>query len=65
MKAMKNQFVFDNNIGSTLSLLTAWGKGVFKLIFSSSATVYNDNQPMPLKEKSSTEAQNTVPPNTS
>ena len=29
-------------------------KRVFKLIFSSSATVYNDNQPMPLKEKSST-----------
>ena len=44
---------FDNNIGSTLSLIECMRESqVFKLIFSSSATVYNDNQAMPLKEKS-------------
>ncbi len=44
---------FDNNIGSTLSLLECMSENkVFKLIFSSSATVYNDKQRLPLKENS-------------
>ena len=42
---------FDNNIGSTLSLLECMSENnVFKLIFSSSAAVYNDKQPLPLRE---------------
>jgi UDP-glucose 4-epimerase len=42
---------FNNNIGSTLSLLECMKENnVFKLIFSSSATVYNDKQPLPIKE---------------
>ena len=41
----------DNNIGSTLSLLECMKENnIFKLIFSSSAAVYNDKQPLPLKE---------------
>ncbi len=44
---------FDNNIGSTLSLLECMSENkVYKLIFSSSATVYNDKQRLPLKENS-------------
>ncbi len=44
---------FDNNIVSTLSLIECMQKsGVFKLIFSSSANVYNDTQKLPLKESS-------------
>lgn len=46
-------FYFDNNIMSTLSLLECMeDSGVFKIIFSSSAIVYNDAQPLPLKETS-------------
>ena len=46
---------FDNNIGSTLSLLECMkNSNVFKLIFSSSATVYDDNQLLPLKETDKT-----------
>ncbi len=46
-------YYFDNNIGSTLSLLECMQeKKIFKLIFSSSATVYNPDQPVPLKETS-------------
>lgn len=42
---------FNNNIGSTLSLLDCMKENnVFKLIFSSSATVYNEGQPLPFKE---------------
>ena len=42
---------FDNNIGSTLSLLERMREnGVFKIIFSSSATVYNDGHSLFLKE---------------
>jgi UDP-glucose 4-epimerase len=42
---------FENNIGSTLSLLECMlNNKVFKIIFSSSATVYNDNQILPFKE---------------
>ncbi len=44
---------FNNNIGSVLSLLDCMKENsVFKIIFSSSATVYNDNQALPLKETS-------------
>ena len=46
---------FSNNIGSTLSLLECMKENnLFKIIFSSSATVYNDNQSLPLKENSET-----------
>ena len=42
---------FDNNIGSTLSLLDCMReRNVFKIIFSSSANVYNHGQSLPLKE---------------
>jgi UDP-glucose 4-epimerase len=44
---------FDNNIISTLSLLQCMQeKKIFKLIFSSSATVYNLDEAVPLKETS-------------
>lgn len=44
---------FNNNIISTLSLLESMEDSrVFKLIFSSSANVYNDIQKLPLKETS-------------
>ena len=46
---------YDNNIRSTLSLLECMERSdVFKLIFSSSAAVYDDNQLPPLKEKDKT-----------
>ena len=42
---------FENNIGSSLALLEAMDKfEIQKLIFSSSATVYGDQHPSPLKE---------------
>ena len=42
---------FNNNIGSTLSLLECMQESsIFKLIFSSSAAVYDDKQSLPLKE---------------
>lgn len=42
---------YNNNIVSTLSLLESMSENnVFKLIFSSSASVYDDNQPLPFKE---------------
>ena len=48
-------YYFDNNIGSTLSLLECMKENnVFKLIFSSSANVYDDKQLLPLKENSKT-----------
>ncbi len=41
---------FDNNVGSTLSLLACMEENnIFKIIFSSSATVYNENSSI-LKE---------------
>jgi UDP-glucose 4-epimerase len=44
---------FDNNIQSTLSLLECMQENkAYKLIFSSSATVYNDTEPSPLIETS-------------
>jgi UDP-glucose 4-epimerase len=46
-------YYFDNNIGSTLSLLECMqNHRIHKLIFSSSATIYNDYQPLPYKESS-------------
>jgi UDP-glucose 4-epimerase len=46
---------FDNNLGSTLNLLDCMQEyNVFNLIFSSSATVYNHNEPLPWKETSKT-----------
>ncbi len=42
---------FYNNIGSTLSLIDCMRESkVFKIIFSSSANVYNHEQSLPLKE---------------
>jgi UDP-glucose 4-epimerase len=42
---------FDNNIGATLSLLECMEQyKIYNLIFSSSATVYNETQSTPLKE---------------
>jgi len=42
---------FDNNIGSTLSLLECMQeKKIFNLIFSSSATVYDPNQSFAIRE---------------
>jgi len=50
--AMPKEY-YDNNINSTLNLCAAMKKhGVKKLIFSSSATVYRGDNPMPLKEDS-------------
>ena len=44
-------FYFNNNIGSLLSLIDCMkNNNVFKIIFSSSATVYDYNQNLPLKE---------------
>ena len=44
---------YQNNIGSTLALCGAMRRaGVKKLVFSSSATVYRSDAPMPLKESS-------------
>ena len=42
---------FDNNIGGTISLIQAMQRaGVFKLVFSSSATVYDESNASPLNE---------------
>jgi len=46
---------YDNNLNSTLALTRAMDKaGVKKIIFSSSATVYNGENEMPLREDSRT-----------
>lgn len=42
---------FENNIGSTLSLLETMNENkVYKIIFSSSCTVYNENEKLPWHE---------------
>ena len=42
---------YDNNLGSTLSLLTVMNEyNVKKIVFSSSATVYGDPESLPIKE---------------
>ncbi len=44
---------FDNNVGSTLSLLQAMDRaGVRRIVFSSSATVYGDPDTVPIPETS-------------
>lgn len=46
-------YYFNNNVISTLSLLECMQKNkVHNLIFSSSATIYNDLQPLPYRESS-------------
>jgi UDP-glucose 4-epimerase len=47
------------NLGSTLSLLAAMGRhGVRRIVFSSSATVYGEHAPVPMKEEFPTSANN-------
>ncbi len=42
---------YDNNVGGTISLLKAMqAQGVWRLVFSSSATVYGEPQSLPLDE---------------
>ena len=44
---------FDNNVGSTLTLLQAMDRaGVRRIVFSSSATVYGDPEEVPITENS-------------
>jgi UDP-glucose 4-epimerase len=48
---------YRNNLGSTFSLLAAMGRhGVHKVVFSSSATVYGESAPVPMKEDFPTSA---------
>ena len=50
---------YENNLGSTFSLVRAMGRhGVTKLVFSSSATVYGANAQVPMKEDFPTSATN-------
>ncbi len=51
----KPRLYYDNNLGSTLVLTKVMERfGVKRLIFSSSATVYSQNNTMPLTESSNT-----------
>ncbi|MTB71093.1 UDP-glucose 4-epimerase GalE [Arsenicicoccus cauae] len=50
---------YENNLGSTFSLVRAMQRhGVKKLVFSSSATVYGEDAPVPMKEDFPTSATN-------
>jgi len=50
---------YRNNLGSTFSLLAAMSRhGVGRVVFSSSATVYGENAPVPMKEDFPTSATN-------
>ena len=50
---------YGNNLGSTLSLLAAMSRhGVRTIVFSSSATVYGAEAPVPMKEDFPTSATN-------
>jgi len=50
---------YDNNVNGTLVLLQAMQRaGVFKLVFSSSATVYGDPEEVPIREDFPTSATN-------
>jgi UDP-glucose 4-epimerase len=55
-ESVKNPLTyFDNNIQATQSLLECMNQEkIFKLIYSSSATVYDSGQPLPLNEKAKT-----------
>jgi UDP-glucose 4-epimerase len=50
---------YENNLGSTFSLVRSMARhAVTKLVFSSSATVYGDKAPVPMKEDLPTSAAN-------
>ncbi len=50
---------YDNNLGSTFALIRAMARHtVTKLVFSSSATVYGESAPVPMKEDFPTSATN-------
>src|SRR6476469_2900838 len=50
---------YQNNLDSTFALVRAMQRhGCHRLVFSSSATVYGDNAPVPLKEEYPTSASN-------
>ncbi len=50
---------YQNNLDSTFALVRAMQRhGCFRLVFSSSATVYGDNAPVPMKEEYPTSATN-------
>ena len=50
---------YENNLGSTFSLVRAMARhDITKLVFSSSATVYGHNAPVPMKEDFPTSATN-------
>jgi UDP-glucose 4-epimerase len=50
---------FDNNLGSTMALLSAMTRaGVHRLVFSSSATVYGDPEQVPITEKARVQVTN-------
>ena len=50
---------YENNLGSTFSLVRAMQRhAVTKLVFSSSATVYGENNPVPMREDFPTSATN-------
>ncbi|HEY8820705.1 MAG TPA: UDP-glucose 4-epimerase GalE [Dermatophilaceae bacterium] len=50
---------YENNLGSTFGLVRAMARhDVTKLVFSSSATVYGDSAPVPMKEDFPTSATN-------
>ena len=50
---------YENNLGSTFGLVRAMARhDVTKLVFSSSATVYGDSAPVPMKEDFRTSATN-------
>ncbi|TFD96986.1 UDP-glucose 4-epimerase GalE [Jeotgalibacillus sp. R-1-5s-1] len=59
-ESMENPFkYFDNNVGGTLSLLTAMNKyDVKKIVFSSTAAVYGEPESVPIKETDRTEPTN-------
>lgn len=50
---------YQNNLDSTFALVRAMARhGCFKLVFSSSATVYGENAPLPMREDLPTTATN-------
>ncbi|HEX8498044.1 MAG TPA: UDP-glucose 4-epimerase GalE [Actinomycetales bacterium] len=50
---------YQNNLDSTFALVRAMQRhGCFKLVFSSSATVYGENAPVPMREEMPTSATN-------